>query len=118
MGDFDAIISAITAAAERGDLGGADIQECIADALTVAGIACEAYAEMGDSWPRFIVDVLTEGDVAIVVYEKKPSRRKIAFLLHRYFRRVSGGVLLAVPGAHFTPNYIDGFDGPCAIMGL
>ena len=115
---FDGIIGILQDARRRGDLDNGDLAERMAEALTAAGIESYANVEQDDGWPPVMIDVLTRDDVAIVFYPKKPNKYKVAAIIRKYFKRVSGGVLLVVPGAQVAPLPLEGFDGPCAVVGI
>lgn len=115
---FEDVLSVLLEARRCGELDDGDLAERMAEALTAAGIESNAYVEHDDRWPPIMIDVLTEDDVAIVFYTKKPNKYKVAATIRKYFKCVSGGVLLVVPEAQFAPSFLEGFDGPCAVAGI
>ena len=115
---FEEVVSVLSVAARRGELLDGDLGERMAAVLTEARIESNAGVWHDDNWPPTLLDVLTEDDVAVIIYMKRPNKYKVAAAIRKYFRCVSGGVLLVIPGGHSEPTYIDGFDGPCAVMGV
>lgn len=115
---FDEVVAVLSTAARREELEDSNLAERMAAILTEAGIDCNAEVWHDDNWPPTMLDVLTEEDVAVIIYAKRPNKFKIAAAIRKYFKCVSAGVLLVVPGGRFDPMPLEGFEGPCAVMGI
>lgn len=115
---FDEVVSVLSTAARRGELGDGNLAERMAAILTEAGVDCSAEVWHDDNWPPTMLDVLTEDNVAVIVYAKRPNKYKVAAAIRKYFKCVSGGVVLVVPGGYSAPMPLKGFEGPCAVMGI